>query len=104
MFLDKLLNRTELSFKDAVDIIFLTLRKHAYSNILNFLPPKNENFQMKNSDNFHISAQNIDYGYSLEPPRRGGSNEYPQSMFLSRNKKKKCIPLLTPVLLYKSGV
>ena len=34
-----------------------TLRKHAYSNILKFLPPKNENFQMKNSDNFHISAQ-----------------------------------------------
>ena len=29
---------------------------------------------------FHISAQSIDYGYSLEPPRRGGSNEYPQSM------------------------
>ena len=29
----------------------------------------------------HISAQNIDCGYSLEPPRRGGSNEYPQSMF-----------------------
>ena len=28
-----------------------------------------------------ISAQNIDFGYSLEPPRRGGSNEYPQSMF-----------------------
>ena len=24
---------------------------------------------------------NIDCGYSLEPPRRGGSNEYPQSMF-----------------------
>ena len=36
---------------------------------------------------FHISAQNIDCGYSFEPPRRGGSNEYPQSMFLSRNKK-----------------
>ena len=30
---------------------------------------------------FIISAQNIDCGYSLEPPRRGGSNEYPQSMF-----------------------
>ena len=29
----------------------------------------------------HISAQNIDWGYSLEPPRRGGSNKYPQSMF-----------------------
>ena len=30
---------------------------------------------------FLISAQNIDCGYSLEPPRRGRSNEYPQSMF-----------------------
>ena len=65
------------------------------------------NFQIKNSDIFHISAQNIDCGYSLEPPlgftgvyiiflisaqnidcgysleppRRGGSNEYPQFMF-----------------------
>ena len=28
-----------------------------------------------------ISARNIDCGYSLEPPRRGGSNEYPQSIF-----------------------
>ena len=54
--------------------------------ILKILLPKTENFQIKNSDIFHISAQNIDCGYSLEPPRRGGSNEYPQSMFLSRNK------------------
>ena len=30
---------------------------------------------------FLASAQNIDCGYSLEPPRRGGSNEFPQSMF-----------------------
>ena len=28
-----------------------------------------------------ISVQNIDCGYLLEPPRRGGSNEYLQSMF-----------------------
>ena len=28
-----------------------------------------------------ISAKKIDCGYSLEPPRRGDSNEYPQSMF-----------------------
>ena len=33
-------------------------------------------FSDKNSDIFYISAQNIDYGYPLEPPRRGGSNEY----------------------------
>ena len=30
---------------------------------------------------FLILLINIDCGYSLEPPRRGGSNEYPQSMF-----------------------
>ena len=38
----------------------------------------------KKSDIFHISAQNIDCLYSLEPPRRGGSNEYPQSIFLEK--------------------
>ena len=43
--------------------------------------------QIKNSDTFHITAHNMDCGHSLEPPRRGGSNEYPQSMILSRNKK-----------------
>ena len=53
------------------------LRKHAYSNILKILPPKNENFQIKNSNIFHVSAQNIDCGYSLEPSHRGSSNEYP---------------------------
>ena len=53
---------------------------------------KTENFQIKNSDIFHISAQNIDCGHYLEPPRRGGSNEYPQSMFLSRNKKNNVYP------------
>ena len=37
---------------------------------------------------FLIFAQNIDCGYRLEPPRRGGSNQYPQSMFWSKNKKK----------------
>ena len=49
--------------------LYNTLRKHAYSNILKILPPKNENFQIKNSDIFQIPAQNIDCGYSLEPPR-----------------------------------
>ena len=36
---------------------------------------KTENVQIKISDIFHISAQYIDCGYSLEPPQRGGSNE-----------------------------
>ena len=37
---------------------------------------KTENFKMKISNIFHISAHNIDCEYSLEPHRRGGSNEY----------------------------
>ena len=39
-----------------------------------FYHQKNENFWIKYSDIFHISAQNIDCENSLEPPRRGGSN------------------------------
>ena len=42
---------------------------------------KKGNFQMKKCDFFLIFAQNIDRGYTLEPPHWGGSNEYPQSMF-----------------------
>ena len=34
----------------------------------------------------YFCSKNIDRGYSLEPPRRGGSNEYQQSVF-SRNMK-----------------
>ena len=61
--------------------------------MLKILPPKNESFQIKNSDIFHISAQNIDCGYSLEPPKWGGTNRYPQFMFLSRIKKKMYTPV-----------
>ena len=49
---------------------------------------KNGNFQMKKYDSFLIFAQNTDRGYTLEPPYWGGSNEYPWSMFWSKNKKK----------------
>ena len=80
-----------------------TLRKHAYSKILKISPPKTEIFQIKNSDIFYISAQNIDCGYSLEPPRRGGSNEYPQSMFLSRNKKNNVYPYKPQFYYIKVG-
>ena len=58
---------------------------------------------MKIFDNFKIFAQNIDCGYTLEPPRWRSSNEYPQAMFRNKNKKN-CIPLYTPVLLNKIGV
>ena len=48
---------------------------------------KNYKFQMKKCYFFLIFAQNIVCGYTLEPPHWGGSNEYPQSMFESKNKK-----------------
>ena len=73
-------------------IIMLSLRKHAFFKILKILSPKNENYHIKCSDIFHISAQNIDCGYSLELPRIGGSNEYPHSMFMSRNKENNVYP------------
>ena len=58
------------------------LQKQAYSNILENLPAKYEkNSDKKNLIFFLCLLKNIDCGYSLEPPRRGGSNEYPQSMF-----------------------
>ena len=80
-----------------------TLRKHAYSNILKILQPRKENFQIKNSDIFLISVQNINCGYLLEPPRRGGSNEYPQSLFLSRNKKNNVYPCKPQFYYIKVG-
>ena len=37
---------------------------------------------------FLFLLQNIDCGYSLEPPRWGGSNVYPQFMFWAKIRKK----------------
>ena len=57
---------------------------------------QNLKFSDKISDIFsYISAQNIDCGYSLEPPRRGrgGSNEYPQSIFWAEIRKIMYTPI-----------
>ena len=70
---------------------------------LKFHHQKTKSFQIKNLIFFHISVQNIDSGYSLEPPRRGGSNEYPQSMFLSRNKKNNVYPCKSQSYYIKVG-
>ena len=45
---------------------------------------------MKTNDIFLIFAQNIDCGYTSEPHRRGGSNEYPATIYvLEQNTRKK---------------
>ena len=75
----------------------LLITKHAHMIYSNFFRSKIDNFQRKSFDIFLIFAfdiflifaQNIDCGYTLEPPRRGGSNEYPQYMFWSKNKKNR---------------
>ena len=60
-------------------------------------------FSDRNFDIYHISAQNIDCRYSLESPRQGGSNEYPQSMFSSRNKEKNVYPCKPQFYYIKMG-
>ena len=75
-------SNTDGSLTVAIHITKIRLFKY----IENFIS-KNWKFSEKNSDIFHISAQNIDCGYSLEPPRRGSSNEYPQSMFWAEIRK-----------------
>ena len=64
---------------------------------------KNWKFSDKHSNIFHISNQNIDCGYSLELPQWGGSNEYPQSMFLRRNKKNNVFPCKPQFYYIKVG-
>ena len=59
-------------------------------------------FQLKIFNIFFIFAQNIDCGYTLEPPRRGGSNEFQQPMFGAKIRKIGISPH-SPVLLYKKG-
>ena len=71
--------------------------------IENFTTKKGKKKIIKNSDIFHISVQNIDCGYSLELPRRGSSNEYPQPMFLSRNKKNNVYPCKPQFYYIKVG-
>ena len=65
-----------------IEKISLSITKtRLFKYIEKFATKKKENFQLKNSDIFHISALNIGCRYSLEQPWQGGSNEYPQSMF-----------------------
>ena len=55
-------------------------------------------------DIFLIFAQNIDCGYRLELTRGGCSNEYPQFMFWSKNKKKWVYPSIPQFCYIKWGI
>ena len=61
--------------------VYFITNTRLFKYIENFTTKEKKEFSdKKKSDIFHIPAQNIDCGYSLEPPRRGGSNKYSQSM------------------------
>ena len=82
---------------------FCITKTHLFKYTENFTT-KNWKFSDKNTNIFfHISARNIDCGYSLEPPRRGAYNEYPQSMFLSRSKKNNVYPCKPQFYYIKVG-
>ena len=74
-----------------------------YKYIENFTS-KNWKISDKNLIFFHISAQNIDCGYSLEPPRRGGSNEYHNLCFWAEIRKIMYTPVNPSFTIQKRGL
>ena len=63
-----------------ITFLFSITKTHLLKYIEHVTPKKGK-FSEKKIWHFSYFCSNIDCGYSLEPPRRGGSNEYPQSMF-----------------------
>ena len=96
----KLLIRSDMFY---LKLIFPITKTRLFKYIENFTAKKRKVFRYLILM-FHIPAQNIDCGYSSEPPRRGGSNEYPQSMFLSRNKKNNVYPCKLQLYYIKVGL
>ena len=74
-----------------------------FKNIHNFTA-KIQKFSIKTLIFFFISAKNIDCGNSLELPQRGGSNQYPQFMILSRNKENNVYPVNPSFTIQKLGL
>ena len=83
-------------------VLITKTRLFKYMYIENFTTKKWK-FSEKKTDIFHISALIIDCGYPLGTPRRGGSNEYQQFMFLSKNKKNNVHPCKPQFYYIKVG-
>ena len=58
----------------------------------------NLKFIMRKNLIFFLFLLKTDHGYTIELPRPGGTNIYPQSMFCIKTK------IVPPVLLFKSGI
>ena len=68
-------------------MIASALRKLAHAIYIEFVSTITEKFIEKKNYILNIFAQNINCGYTLEPPRQGGSNKYPESLFGSKIRK-----------------
>ena len=80
------------------------MKTRLFKYIENFTP---ENWKKKSDKNwcfFHISALNIGCGYSLELPRPGDYNEYPQSMFWVEIRKIMFTHVNPSFTIYKWGL
>ena len=67
----------------SASVIPYAITKTRLYKYIESLQPKQEHVQIK-TISFHIPAQNIDCGYSLEPPQCRNSNDYPQSICLAK--------------------
>ena len=82
--------------------LFNITKTRLFKYIENFTS-KNWKFSDENPWYFSYFCSKHRLWYSLEPPRRGSSNESPQSMFLSRNKKNNVYPYKPQFYYIKVG-
>ena len=93
---------TEITTQSYIHTIVIRIWTKAYCLFSSF--PNTYNISCEHLWPKHIyRALTIDCGYSLEPPRRGGSNECPQFMFLSRNKENIVYPCKPQFYYIKVG-
>ena len=68
----------------------------------NFHLQKLKKLQAKHANIVHISAENINCAYSLEPPGRCGSKEYP-TIYVFEQKKENVYPCKPQFCYIKMG-
>ena len=73
-------------------LLYYPLRKHAFSNIKKISPPQTENFKIKKLWYFPYFCSKHRLWVLVRTASTRWSNEYPQSMLLSRNKNINVYP------------
>ena len=103
MFICSNLDETEI-ITDSLSCTVCITKTRLFKYIENFIS-KNRKFSDKKLLYFHISAQNIDCGYSLEPPRPAEAvlTSTHNLCFLSRNRKNDVYPCKPQFYYIKVG-